>query len=67
MPRRAEFPDKRLLGDTRYMLVHDLDNERPLCGINALIQAGAGQTFEPDSINEATRVGYDACESCMGV
>ena len=66
MPRRAQFPDKRLVGDRRYMLVHNVDNEHNLCRIDDIIKADAVETFETDSIDEATDKGYDPCESCMG-
>jgi hypothetical protein len=49
------------------MLVHDLDGENALCGINALIEAATVQTFETDTLTEALDKGFEPCESCTGV
>ena len=65
--RRAQYPNSRYLGDTRHMLVHDLDGENALCSINALIEAATVQTFESDTLSEALEKGFEPCESCTGV
>ena len=71
MARRPGPPTygKRFVGNTANMEVHDLDKEdtRPSgCQIDEIIKAGHAHTFNPDSLSEAHRLGYDNCAKCIG-
>jgi len=50
------------------MLVHDLDHEDPDvrgCGITGLTPDSI-EVFEPDTLKQAYRQGYEFCPSCIG-
>ncbi|UCH78633.1 MAG: hypothetical protein JSU81_01400 [Candidatus Coatesbacteria bacterium] len=70
MVRRRDppFNGHRYVGDKRNRLVHDLDREaRGLRGcrvVNILVHDVV--TFEPDTLREAYRRGYDFCPCCIG-
>lgn len=60
---------KRFLGNTNNMEVHDLDNEHTApseCQIDEIIRAGHARTFNPDTLEQAHRDGYDNCAYCLG-
>lgn len=70
MSRRPGAPtyNKRFVGnkDPDHMEVHDLDNEKTLCQIDEIIQAGHAITFSPDTLHQAHQQGYDNCAYCIG-
>jgi hypothetical protein len=63
---RGHMGGERYLADThpRKMLVHDLDNEKIECQIDAIIRAGNDKPFSmrPD----ASREGFHSCDYCLG-
>ena len=64
-----KFPEnKKYLGnkDPDNMEVHDLENERPQCQIDKIINADHAVVFKPDTIKEAHKNGYDNCAYCIG-
>lgn len=44
--------------------VHNLDNEKPSCQIDAIIRAGHDKPYT--SLQAANRDGYDNCAYCIG-
>jgi len=51
------------------MEVHDLDNEDTSpsgCQIDEIIDAGHARSFNPDTLEQAHREGYDDCAYCIG-
>lgn len=66
MARRSGYPlyGARYCGNINTKEVHDLDNEKLLCQINEIIQAGHAKPF--NSIIEAHREGFDNCAYCIG-
>jgi hypothetical protein len=70
MVRRSEppFDGRRYVGDKRQRLVHDLDREaRDIRGCRILeIMLPDVVVFEPDTLREAYRCGFDFCPSCIG-
>jgi hypothetical protein len=71
MARRDSAPlyGKRYCGNKSNKEVHDLDNEdfSPFaCQINEIINAGNARTFEPDTLEQAHKEGYDNCPYCIG-
>jgi hypothetical protein len=70
MVRRSEppFDGRRYVGDKRHRLVHDLDREaRDVRGCRISdIEFPDVETFEPDTLREAYRRGFDFCPSCIG-
>ena len=70
MVRRSEPPFNgcRYVGDGRQRLVHDLDREARDargCHIPDIVFPDV-VTFEPDTLREAYRCGFDFCQSCIG-
>ncbi len=70
MVRRSEPPFNgcRYVGDGRQRLVHDLDREASDargCRIPDIVLPDV-VTFEPDTLREAYRRGFDFCPSCIG-
>jgi hypothetical protein len=66
MARRDSY---RYLGNKNKMEVHDLDNEDTSangCQIDEIIRAGHAVRFNPDTLEEAHRQGYDNCAKCLG-
>lgn len=66
MARRDSY---RYLGNKNKMEVHDLDNEDTSangCQIDEIIRAGHVVRFNPDTLEEAHRQGYDNCAKCLG-
>lgn len=66
--RRPQFPEKRFLGISNTMEVHDLDNEDTSaggCQIDEIIGAGHAVTFDPDILFEAHSQEYDNCAKCL--
>ena len=71
MARRQGPPTngKRYVGNVNKMEVHDLDNEQTAanqCQIDEIIAAGHAVTFDPDTLGQARRQGYDNCIHCIG-
>jgi hypothetical protein len=81
MTRREGEPTfgRRYLGNTHKMEVHDLDSEKTgphQCQIDEIIAAhnrdrnknrrGRIKIFEPDTLDQARREGFDNCEHCIG-
>lgn len=61
--------NKRYVGNTDKKEVHDLDNEQTgknECQIDEIIAAGHAKTFDPDTLEQAHREGYDNCAYCLG-
>ena len=66
MARRDSY---RYLGNKNTKEVHDLDNEDTSpsgCQIDEIIRAGHAVWFNPDTLEEAHRQGYDNCAKCLG-
>ena len=66
--RRPQAPNKRYLGNTNTKEVHDLDNEDTStsgCQIDEIIAADHAIVFNPDTLEEAHRNGYDNCAKCL--
>ena len=60
---------KQFLGNKDKKEVHDLDNEKTganECQINEIIIAGHHKSFEPDTLDQAHREGYDNRAHCIG-
>jgi len=71
MTRRPGFPTMghRFVGNRNKMEVHDLDKEQTesnRCQIDEIIIADHAMIFEPDTLAEAHRQGFDNCEFCLG-
>ena len=66
MARRPNAPlyGARYCGNTAKMEVHDLDNEKVLCQIDEIIQAGHAVPFQ--ALQGAHGAGYDNCHYCLG-
>lgn len=65
MARRNSY---RYLGNKNTKEVHDLDNEDTSpsgCQIDEIFQAGHAVRFNPDTLEEAHRHGYDDCGKCL--
>lgn len=59
----------RFCGNTNKMEVHDLDNEdtNPSgCQIDEIIEAYHAKPFDPDTLEQAHKEGYDNCAYCIG-
>ncbi len=56
------------LGDSSlgYLEVHDLLVATETCEIADIVQAGHAVRFDPDTLEEAHRAGYDNCAWCIG-
>jgi hypothetical protein len=66
--RRIEFLGIKYLGNSTKKEVHDLDMEDFSaigCQIDEIISAGHAVTFNPDTLEEAHRCGYDNCAKCL--
>ena len=71
MTRREGPPTygNRYLGNLNKMEVHDLDNEKTKpyqCQIDEIIASDNAVIFEPDTLDQARREGYDNCYYCIG-
>jgi hypothetical protein len=66
----APIYGKRYVGNTTSKKeVHDLDNEKygaNECQIDEIIKAGHARTFDPDTLDQAHKEGYDNCAYCIG-
>ncbi len=61
--------NKQFLGNTDKKEVHDLDNEKTgpnQCQVSEIIRAGHAKSFEPDTLDQAHKEGYDNCAYCIG-
>jgi hypothetical protein len=58
----------RFLGnsDSDNMEVHDLTNEKPQCQIDEILDAGHAVGFDPDTLEQAHKEGYDNGAYCIG-
>lgn len=56
----------QFLGNINTTEVHDLLHERSQCQIDEILSAGHAVGFNPDSLDEAHRNGYDNCAYCIG-
>jgi len=70
MVRRSEppFDGRRYVGDKRRRLVHDLEHEARDargCHISDITPPDV-VIFEPDTLREAYRRGFDYCPFCIG-
>ncbi|MGD8717293.1 MAG: hypothetical protein PVH29_00595 [Candidatus Zixiibacteriota bacterium] len=70
MVRRGDPPfyGRRYVGDKRGRVVHDLEREAPGrrgCCIPEILISDV-VTFEPDTLREAYREGFDYCPFCIG-
>lgn len=59
-------PANRYLGNTNKREVHDLRNEKTSCQVDAILRAGHGVVFTPDTLAQAHAEGYDNCSHCIG-
>ena len=71
MARRPEPPlyGNRYCGNTNTMGVHDLDNENTGpsgCQIDEIIAAEHARTFNPDTLDQAHKEGYNNCANRIG-
>jgi len=67
--QKAPLYGKRFMGNTVTKQVHDLDNEgfgEHECQIIEILIAGHARTFEPDTLNQAHKEGYEECVHCIG-
>lgn len=65
-PVTSRPSNKRYLGNTNKMEVHDLENENALCQIDEIIEAGHAVVFTPDTLDQAHSEGYDNGAFCIG-
>ena len=54
------------MGNINKMEVHDLNNEKLQCQIQEIRDAKHDIYFNPDTLEEAHRKGYDNCAYCIG-
>lgn len=68
MARRPGYPfyDRRFCGNINKMEAHDLDNEQTNCQIDEIIEASHAKPFDPDTLEQAHKEGYDNCSYCIG-
>ena len=68
MPRREGYPlyGRKFCGNFNKMEVHDLDSEKANCQINEIIDASHAKPFDPDTLKQAHKEGYDNCHYCVG-
>jgi hypothetical protein len=66
MARRQGYPlyGARFCGNTSKKEVHDLDNEKVVCQIDEIVQAGHAIPF--NTLYEAQMKGFDNCDWCIG-
>ena len=65
----APFYGKRFIGDTSDTIVHDLLFEKKYIARNGCkidkIKTKHIRTFNPDSLEQATKEGYKPCKYCL--
>ena len=71
MSRRSGYPlyGNRFCDNKSKKEVHDLDNEdkNPSgCQIDEIIASKHVRIFNPDSLEQARKEGYDNCAKCIG-
>jgi hypothetical protein len=62
--RGAPSHGNRFLGNTEKKEVHDLDNEQTgknECQIDEFIAGGHARIFDPDTLEQANKEGYENC------
>lgn len=60
---------KRYLGNKNKKEVHDQqkeDTSKSGCQIDEFLRAGHGVGFNPDTLDQAHKEGYDNCAKCLG-
>ena len=60
---------RRFVGNIDKKEVHDLDDEQTKsneCQIDEIIRAGHARIFDPDTLEQAHKEGYDNCAYCIG-
>jgi hypothetical protein len=62
--RTGNMNGERYLANTNKREVHDLDNEKTACQIDAIIAAGHDRPY--NSQQTANNAGYDNCAHCIG-
>ena len=65
MARPVRFEHHQYLGDTRSLVVHDLDATVEDCRLDELLASEQFGTFGPDIIPEARNRGYKPCRHCI--
>ena len=65
-PISSRPSNKRYLGNTNTTEVHDLQNEKPQCQIDEIIQHRHAVVFSPDTVEQAHSEGYDNGHFCIG-
>ena len=65
-PVNSRPANKRYLGNTNKIEVHDLRNETTQCQIDEIIRAGHAVVFTPDAVEQAKSEGYDRAHYCLG-
>ncbi len=63
---RSEISNIRYLGNSNKKEVHDLNNEKPNCQIDEIISTKHAVIFNPDTLEQAHKEGYDNCAYCIG-
>jgi fido (protein-threonine AMPylation protein) len=57
---------RQYLGNDNKMEVHDLYNEKTQCQIDEIIANNEAVGFDPDTLDQAHREGYDDGAYCLG-
>ena len=63
------YKGKRFLGNTNKKEVHDLNKEDTSqngCQIEEIVSSNHATTFDPDTLEQAKKEGYDNCDKCLG-
>lgn len=57
---------RRYLGNENTTEVHDLQNEKTQCQIDEILAANHAAGFDPDTLAQAHKEGYDNGHYCIG-
>ena len=57
---------RRYLGNENKKEVHDLQNEQTQCQIDEILAANHAVGFDPDTLGQAHKEGYDNGHYCIG-
>lgn len=68
MAKKIHERHNRFLGNSSAskMEVHDLHNEIKNCQIDEILKANHAVEFDPDTLDQAHKEGYDNCAYCIG-
>jgi hypothetical protein len=68
IPIKDQPVENRYLGNSSWtkMEVHDIWNEKSQCQITEIRKAGHAVVFDPDTLAQAHKEGYDNCAYCIG-